>query len=361
MADRKRIGILRADNHGLIYGAAWDIYDRYEFHLAHGQLYILEYTTPYMPVLPLRDTQVTGVWDYPLPEDQKDRVRLTANQFAKAFHCKVYDDYHDMADPALFDGVFIANCSFFAEDHLELAMPFIKAGVPVFLDKPIADNAKNCKEILDAAREYNTPVMGTSILMYTDANKEMLKENLGDPRLIVSTFASSITRRNASVHTLSACLGPLMTLKGDYEIVSMQYIGGGKGLMPAEEKPERDGGAWEVYRVRFKDDTVGILNCNTHNCYEFRMDVYGTNGISTKFVTEPTMRGAIADIAGQFAKMIDTRVPPLHYDRIFEFVAALDACDLSRAEGGREVSIKEIADSVGYELYRPMPAGKEEK
>ncbi len=355
MVRQKRIGILRADNHGLIYGGAWGVYDRYEFHKAHGQLYILEYSSPYMPVLPLRDTEVSGVWDYPLAEDQKDRIHLTAQQFAKAFNCKVYSDYHEMADPALFDGVFIANCSFYGEDHLELALPFLKAGIPVFLDKPVADNAKNCAEILETARQYKTPVMGTSILMYTDANKELAKENIGEPRLIVSSFAASIERRNASVHTLSACLAPMLLLKGDYEVVSMQYIGGAKGLLPVEEKPQQDNGAWEVYRVRFSDDTIGILNCNTHNCYEFRIDVYGTNNISTKFVTEPTMRGAIADIAGQFAKMIDSRIPPLHYDRIFEFVAALDACDLSRAESGREVTIAEIAANVGYELHRPMP------
>lgn len=358
MADRKRIGVLRADNHGLIYGAAWGEYDRFQFHLAHGQLYILEYSSPYMPVLPLRDTTITGVWDYPLPEDEKDRVHLTAKQFGKAFKCKVYEDYKEMANKDLFDGIFVANCGQYAEDNIKLAMPFIEAGIPLFLDKPVANTAKNCRDILEAARKYNSPVMGTSILMYTDANKELLKENLGDPRLIVSTFSSSITQRNASVHTLCACLGPLMTLKGDYEVISMQYIGSEAGKLPDDQKPDNDKGKGEVYRVLFKDGTIGILNCNTHNFYEFRMDIYGTNGIATKFVTEPTMRGGIADIAEQFSKMISTKVPPLHYDRIFEFVAALDACDLSKAQGGREVTIAEIADSVSYELHREMPVAK---
>ncbi len=355
MDSRKRIGILRADNHGFIYGGAWGEYDRYQFHLAHGQLYILEYPSPYMPVLPLRDTMVAGVWDYPLPEDQKDRIHLTAKQLGKTFRCKVYEDYKEMANKDLFDGIFIANCGQFAEDHKDLAMPFIEAGIPLFLDKPVADNAKNCRDILEAARKYKTPVMGTSILMYTDANKELLKENLGEPRLIISTFAAGINKRNASVHTLSACLGPLLTLKDDYEVISAQYIGSDIGKLPDEQRKANDSGAGEVYRILFKDHTIGILNCNTHNCYEFRIDVYGTNGISSKVVIEPTMRGAIADIASQFSKMISTRIPPLHYDRIFEFVAALDACARSKSEGGREVTIAEIANDVNYVLYRDMP------
>ena len=46
--------------------------------------------------------------------------------------------------------------------------------------------------------------------------------------------------------------------------------------------------------------------------------------------------------------MIDTRIPPVEYDRIFEFVAILDAGARSKTEGGRTVPIDEIAQEAGW-------------
>ena len=129
----------------------------------------------------------------------------------------------------------------------------------------------------------------------------------------------------------------------------MQYIGNESG-----KSEDRVKGNGEAYRVLFRDGTIGIINCNDYNHYSFRLDVFGSNGTSTEYVTEPTLRSGIVDISNVFAKMIEDRIPPLHYDRIFEFVATIDAALLSREQGGREVTIQEIADSVGYELGVPM-------
>ncbi len=46
--------------------------------------------------------------------------------------------------------------------HKDFAMPFIKAGKPVFIDKPFAITMEDVNEILDTAEEYNVPVMGGS-------------------------------------------------------------------------------------------------------------------------------------------------------------------------------------------------------
>lgn len=132
-------------------------------------------------------------------------------------------------------------------------------------------------------------------------------------------------------------------------MVSAQYIGNEEG-----KNPDREKGNGEVYRILLKDGTIGIINCNDYNEYSFRLDVFGSTGVSTEYVTEPTLRYGIVDIAREFAKMIDDKIPPYHYDRIFEFVAIIDAALKSREENGREVTIQEIADDVGYQLGIPM-------
>ena len=371
---KKKIGIVRTDNHSLLYAACWGPYDRYQYRLAGAQLYIIENNkdgpykhfrledagnTPihlendvHMRNIPRDDTEIAGCWNVPLEED-----RLSKEQFGRAFGCKVYDKLEDMADPNLFDGIAIGNCSFMAEDHVEYALPFIRQGIAMFIDKSFADNAANAKIILDAAREYNAPIFCSSILMFASANRKLKKMNLGDPRLIVSTKSSTMPQRNGSVHTLSNCLGAVWAMKGSYEIQSIQYIGNEDGKLGDEEYKEKYGAQpryGEVYQLLFTDGTVGILNCNDFGDYAFRLDAYGSMGTATEYVVEQTMRSSILEIANEFADMIDTRIPPFHYDRIFEFVAALDAAEKSRAEGGRPVTIQEIADDVGYLLHRPM-------
>lgn len=385
---QNRIGFVRTDYHSLIYAYCLGESDRYQFRLAGGQLYILEYES--MPTLPVCSTTVAGCFNPPNErtrymkdshgcardvasltgedlknyEETQERmgVKLTPEQFAKSFKgCVKYDSLQEMADKDKIDAAFIGNCSWYADDHYELALPFIKAGIPLFIDKPFANCAANAKKIIDAAREYNTPIFSSSILLYVGGNRalvnqaqrdstpETLKRELGDPRFIVTTFNSKMEQRNASVHTLSNLFGAVWMTKGDYEVVSIQYIGNEEG-----KDPDRKGSDGEVYRILFKDGTIGIMNCNSYNHYSFRLDYFGTKGVNTEYVTEPTLRSGIVDISNEFARMIEDRIPPLHYDRLFEFVATIDAGLLSREQGGREVTIKEIADSVGYELGVPM-------
>jgi len=375
---KKKIGIIRTDYHSLLYAACFDHYNRKEYRKAGAQLYIFENTkdgdydqiyfndslstdihlhadATSIPVeeIPRKDTEVTGCWNKPI-----DTEILSKEQFGKAFDCKVYDTLEEMAVPGLFDGVLLGNCSFQGEDHVAYTLPFIKAGIPMFIDKPFADCAAKAKIILDAAREYNTPIFSTSILLFSTPNQNLKKEEIGDPRFIVSSMFSDINQRNSSVHLFSNCLGAMMWLKdGKYEVESVRYIGSEDWKLPEEEYKEKYGEKArkvEIYRILFTDGTVGIINCTHFGMYAFRLEVNGTKGTSVEYVVEDTMRQPILRIANEFAEMLDTGIPPLHYDRIFEFVAALDAAKISREEGSREVTIKEIADSVGYELHRPM-------
>ncbi|MBE5816382.1 MAG: Gfo/Idh/MocA family oxidoreductase [Clostridiales bacterium] len=346
MGKVKRIGIIRTDNHSLLYGACWGPYDRYEFRKASGQLDIMEAGTK--PVIPFTDTEVTACWNEPL-----ETVALSAQQFAKAFNCTVYENLEDMADPEIVDGVFIGNCSFDGEDHYRLCEPFIKKGIPVLFDKPFADNAANAKKIIDLAREYNVPIHTASILLYCDANMylkgdyvEMMPDkNLGKPMMITCTFRSRMEWRNASSHMFQAVFGAMRELCGDYKVKSVQYIASDAG-----RDPNRDFGDGEVYSCLFEDGTVGIINCNSFGSYAYRIDVYGHNAISTEYVNEPLLRGGCIRIAEQFSRMIDDRKQIIHYDRMFEMVACIDAALRSRDEGGRAVTIAEIAADVGYEL-----------
>ena len=72
------------------------------------------------------------------------RTDEEVNAFMKNFGLEArYDSLEEMAGHV--DIAFIQSCDW--DRHIELAMPFLRAGVPVFIDKPIAGNLRDCLEL----------------------------------------------------------------------------------------------------------------------------------------------------------------------------------------------------------------------
>lgn len=52
--------------------------------------------------------------------------------------------------------------------HFEQALPVLKAGKRMFIDKPIAHNLKDAERIFQASEKYKTPIFSSSALRYED-------------------------------------------------------------------------------------------------------------------------------------------------------------------------------------------------
>jgi len=59
--------------------------------------------------------------------------------------------------------------------HLKYAKPFIENGIPVFVDKPLADTVADAKKLIELAKEKQTLLTSFSTLRFTDAVQEMKK------------------------------------------------------------------------------------------------------------------------------------------------------------------------------------------
>lgn len=57
--------------------------------------------------------------------------------------------------------------------HLAAALPFVKAGIPTFVDKPFCYRVDEGKKFLKIAREYQTPVTSFSSIAQSDGNPDM--------------------------------------------------------------------------------------------------------------------------------------------------------------------------------------------
>lgn len=63
-----------------------------------------------------------------------------------------------------------------AKYHLEAATPFIKEGIPTFIDKPFCYRVTEGKEFLAMARKYGTPVTSYSSIAHSHATFDIKKE-----------------------------------------------------------------------------------------------------------------------------------------------------------------------------------------
>jgi hypothetical protein len=63
--------------------------------------------------------------------------------------------------------------------HLQQALMVLKAGKPMFIDKPVAASLADVIAIYDAAKKYNVPVFSSSSLRYMESVQDVLKGKIG--------------------------------------------------------------------------------------------------------------------------------------------------------------------------------------
>jgi predicted dehydrogenase len=102
--------------------------------------------------------------------------------------------------------------------HLEPALPFVKAGIPTFIDKPFCYRVSQGKEFLKIAREHKTPVTSFSSIAHSDATFDIRKQvqSINDIEHIIRYGPAEVDSEYGGiffygVHTVQ----PLMYIFGD--------------------------------------------------------------------------------------------------------------------------------------------------
>jgi hypothetical protein len=98
-------------------------------------------------------------------------------------------------------------------EHVDRARPFVEAGLPVFIDKPLCDNEADLRRFIAWEKE-GKPLMSTSGLRYAEefvAAKQRMAAEIGEPRLITMTTCKTWERYG--IHALEGVY-PLLTPGG---------------------------------------------------------------------------------------------------------------------------------------------------
>lgn len=217
------------------------------------------------------------------------------------------------------DGVLIIDDSDGGGNHRELAIPFLKAGMPVFIDKPMSTSFADALEMFSLAKTHNAPMFSSSALRFPVELDRDAVAALGKISSIVS-------------------VGPEEWFY--YGVHAVEVMGTITADQPESvhrfSLPHKD-----VAVVTYDSGLVGVVMTLRDAQYIFEISVYGENG-AYSFRVDDGM-GFYTNEMRAFVEMIETRTSPITSDQTLTVLSILHAGNLSAAEG-RTVQISEVTN-----------------
>jgi predicted dehydrogenase len=268
------------------------------------------------------EVRVTHIWT-----DQAEEARLVAGASLIP---------HVVAQPedviGQVDAVLIATDD--GTDHARRARPFVEAGLPVFIDKPLAITLDEMKTFI-AWERAGAPLLSSSGLRYAPELAKLTTDlpALGDLRWLSLTTVKTWERYG--IHVLE----PAFVLLGSgFESVRLESQPG----LEIAHLIHRSGVQVNLPIIYDGGGSFGAVQaCGTKGLAQFRFaDTY------TAF------RGQLL----AFIDYVRTRRHPYPFAHTVEMMAVLIAGLRSRERGGQRVEIREILSELSYETTsQPCP------
>ena len=212
--------------------------------------------------------------------------------------------------------------------HLEQAKPVIKAGKPMFIDKPVAGSLRDAIEIFRLAKEAKVPVFSSSSYRYYDSLVEVKKANVGEIRSVISYGPAHLEPHHPDlfwygVHPTEA----LFTM-----------LGTGCETVSRTTTPDTDiiSGIWSGGRI----GTYRGIREHTHQT-GFGASIFGMKSIQQ--IQVPSDYGPLLV---EIAKFFKTRQPPVSDDVTLEIFAFIEAADESKRLGGAPVTLAAVVEKA---------------
>jgi predicted dehydrogenase len=210
------------------------------------------------------------------------------------------------------------------DDHVRRARPFVEAGLPVFIDKPMATNIADLNQFLRWHRNGRT-ILSTSGMRYMPEMRQIAqrRDELGELRWLTSFTSKSWERYG--IHALEAV----------YPVL-------GPGFLSVQA--QQHGGATMAHLAHHSGVQMTLAAVQDAYGSFGAVHAYGTKG---DFALK--LAGTYAAFRAQlvaFIELLRTGEPPLPFSQTVELMAILIAGIRSRAEGGREVPLREILDEL---------------
>ena len=203
--------------------------------------------------------------------------------------------------------------------HLEQALPVLKAGKIMFIDKPVTASLSDAIILFNKAEQYKVPIFSSSSLRFIE-NAQEIAQGKGGKVLGAFTYSpASIEKTHPDffwygIHGVEA----LYTVMGT----------GCKSVVRAHtEGTDVAVGVWE-------DGRIGTFRGMRTGKHDYGGIVFGENGNMSLGQSQ-----GYKPLLIEIVKFFQTGKPPVSSEETLEMLAFMEAADESKRQGGASVNL----------------------
>jgi hypothetical protein len=210
--------------------------------------------------------------------------------------------------------------------HLQEAIPVIKAGKPLWIDKPVAGSLADAIVIYELAKKHNVPVFSSSSARFSAGLKAIRSdESVGD-------IVGAMTWGSASTTPGT----PDMFFYGIHGIEPL-FVLMGRGCETVSRVATKD---TDLVTGVWTDGRIGSYRGIRRNNASAGSIVFGTKGIA-----QPPRGGggsSYEPICTEIARFFKTGKSPVTAEETIEIFTFMEAADESKRQGGAPVSMATV-------------------
>ncbi len=244
-----------------------------------------------------------------------DEDREGAEMMAQIYGIdEVCDSPEELAEGV--DAGLIADSGEF--DKIRYAPPFLEKGLPLFVDKPLAEFADDAQGIVDLAAANDAPLISCSGYRWAEGADEM-RAQLGEL---------------GTIELLQGLCG-----QGRYHVYAIHPVEFAYGILGPGTESVINVGAEDrdIIRLRRADGKQVLLTMFWREVIQGKMlfTLCGSEG----WYSMDQMGPVYPRMMGEFVKMCETREMPISGEEMVEVIRVVEAARTSRELGGIEVSL----------------------
>lgn len=253
-------------------------------------------------------------------ESSWSRVDGYTETLQNEFGVKIVDSIEELCEQV--DAIMLESVD--GRPHLEQVRPVIAAGLPVFIDKPIAGSLSDAIEIFRLAEEAGVPVFTASSFRYYKGVRELQEMDLGELKGAISYGPAHLEPHHPDLFWYG--IHPAEAL--------FTILGTGVETVVRTHTADTDvvTGIWSGDRV---GTLRGLRNARTPS----RVIAFGTTGVADR-----AAGAGYFELVAEIEKFFRTGVPPVSAQETLELFAFMEAADESKRLGGAPVSISETLE-----------------
>ena len=249
--------------------------------------------------------RISVVWD----ED-----RSAAEELARVFGIDhVANDYEEVLLHC--DGVIIADDV--TLNHCRHASFFLERGIPTFIDKPLAPDAKTAVALVELAAKHNAPLMSGSALRYAAETQELRE----DPNILGKI-------------ELATTVGPNELYFYGIHPLELAHSIMGSGISTVQNIGDDQ---QDIVKIQYHDGRILMLLVSRVIGGGFEITLYGKNGRRRIEVKDST--AYYANQLRLIIKMAQEKRAPVPIENALEVIRVLEAGKKSFAENGTIISL----------------------